>query len=428
MGKRILIIGGGASGLMASITAAEAGASVTVLERNERPGHKILASGNGRCNLTNLDMSVSHYRGERGLAETVLRDFSEKDTLSFFQRIGLDTIDKSGWVYPQSEQAAAVLQLLLLRAAELKVKIKTNENVVGAEVRKAADGASVFAVQTETWTYEADRVLVCCGSPASSVRGSGDTAEKIAKAFAVDQIPFLPALVSLKTAQKDTKNWAGTRVRAKVVLRIDKEIAAEDCGEVQLTEYGISGIPVFQISGSAVRACEEGRRVNVELELLPETGYMDLYERLLRIHQNFPERDPAQLLTGILPEKLIPVVVSGTASASGVQKKAKHGKKKAARIDLQAMEEAERRQFLQKLTESIKHIDMQVTGASSMRQAQICSGGIKASELTERLESIRVPGLYFCGEAVNVDGECGGYNLQWAWASGHLAGLAAAEE
>ncbi|MBR0397928.1 MAG: aminoacetone oxidase family FAD-binding enzyme [Eubacterium sp.] len=390
--KKILIIGAGASGLMAAIWAARCGAHVTILEGNDRPGRKLLASGNGKCNLTNLTQDPSCYRGtDPQYLWRIIRRFDADQTIAFFTGLGLYPKSRDGWIYPCTEQAETVLKLLLLEAEHLGVRIKTREEV--QSVSKAED---CLLVRTKTWAYSADAVIAACGSPASAVRGSSDTALVIAEETGQPYFPFMPALVPLHVRGDYAKKWAGVRIQASVSLVIDNVLQMREEGNVQLADYGISGIPVFQISRFAVRAVREAHQeVQVILDLVPHLSEAELKARLEMQQAAAPWKTVRQLFCGLLPEQLIPVFVQKKADITTAVK-------------------------------AVKQIRLTVTDAASGRFAQVSSGGIATAGLDENLQSRYLPGLYFTGEAVDADGACGGYNLQWAWSSGYVAGTSAA--
>lgn len=393
MSQSIIVIGGGPAGLMAAVKAAEQGASVTLLEANEKPGKKLLATGNGRCNFTNVVQEKQYYRGsDPEYAWRILQQFSMQDTLQFFSRLGIYAKNRNGWLYPNSEQAAAVLEVLLMEACYRKVKIKTRESV--CEVVPEAEG---WIVKTKTWEYHADAVIVTCGSPASNVEGATDWGIFFAKTYDLPVLPMLPALVGLRGRGNRFSRWAGVRIQAKATLYLQGVLRKTESGEIQLTEYGISGIPIFQLSRFALRALEEGSTVLVELDFLPDFTEEQLAVNLENREENCPYKTLQQQLIGLLPSKLIPLVAPG---------------------------DSDEREVIR----NCKHYPVIITGASSMKQAQVCSGGILTKSLDEHLQAKKYPGLYFAGEIVDVDGACGGYNLQWAWSSGAVAGCAAAKE
>lgn len=391
MGKTVIIVGAGAAGLMAALTAAGEGAQVTVLEANDRPGRKLLATGNGRCNLTNVSQSQTYYRGsDPAYAWKIVSRFPMAETVRFFSELGLYTRNRDGWLYPISGQASDVLELLLLEAAHRKVKIKTRERV--EQIRRGQDG---WEVSTAGWTYRGDAVIVTCGSPASSVEGSSDFGVRAARGLGLAVVPMLPALGGLRGKEKFFPRWAGVRAQAAVTLLLNGVPMKSESGEVQLTDYGVSGIPVFQLSRYAVRALDEGCTAALELDFMPDLDEEALAANLERRFLNCPYKTLPQQLIGLVHGKLIPLLAPKNAGPSEIVRR-------------------------------IKHYPMEVCGFASLAQAQVCSGGVLTAELDEALQSKKHPELYFAGEVVDVDGACGGYNLQWAWSSGAVAGRAAA--
>ncbi len=410
MPRQIVIIGAGASGLMAAIAAASEGASVTILEQNEKPGKKLLATGNGKCNLTNTDLDPGYYHSDDPeKAAAVLKMFTVKDTLRFFRNLGLRVFDRQGWVYPTTEQAASVLNLLLWEAERLGVHFKNREEVT-AVYPDIKEGP--WIIRTASWQYRADAVILSCGSRASSVRGSSDTAIRMADAIGIPRHPFLPVLVPLRIKETAVSSWNGTRVHAAVTLLINGSRAATETGELQMTAYGLSGIPIFQLSRIAVPALYEDAAVQVLLDFLPEMTSEEVEDEWRMRQANAPEKTNLQLLTGMIPEKIIPVVLS-------------HAGLRAH--DLPHLADHAEGGPVDRLMVCLKKFPLTITGTAAYEQAQVCTGGIALSALTETLECRKYPGLYVSGEAVHVDGPCGGYNLQWAWSSGYTAGCAAAK-
>ena len=391
--KQIFVIGAGASGLMAAIQAAVYGAAVTVLEQNDRPGRKICATGNGRCNMTNLNQDENAYRGSHPeFAKDALAQFPVEKTLKFFQELGICTTDRSGWIYPRSNQAQSVVDVLVMKARSLKVKLKTNQTVTGVSF---ADGQ--WKIHTDGWTYSGDAVILANGSRASSVAGSCESGYEIAKSLGHHLIEPLPALTALKCKGNSFSGWSGVRTEGKITLYIDGTPTVSQQGELQLTDYGVSGIPVFQISRFAVRACMQKKRAELLVDFFPELTESELTAEFVRRQEICPYKAPKELLIGLLPEKLIPVLI---------------GKKKTP----------------EEMAGAIKSYRLQITGQTDFGKAQVCAGGITLDQLTDSLESVQHPGIFFAGEALDVDGVCGGYNLQWAWSSGSAAGRAAAGE
>ena len=395
--KRVCIVGGGAAGMMAAIIAAREGAAVTVLEHNEKTGKKILATGNGRCNLTNLYQDASCYHSqERNLAWEVLEQFDVQKTIRFFSELGIYTKNKNGGLYPSSMQASSVQELLEMEARYQKVKIKCREHVTGIQVLQEA-AKPVFQVKTETWIYEADAVILACGSKASAIEGADGSGYTLAKSLGLKVIKPLPALVPLKGKGTYFTKWAGTRVEGKVILKAGAQILDTAEGELQLTDYGISGIPVFQLSSQTARLLDSGVPVSVELDFLPDFDEKGLEEFLKRRENACPYKTQRELLTGLLPKKLADVLAEG---------------------------KTDRKTLVQR----IKRFAVEIKGTKAFDMAQVCSGGVSLTEINPKtMECRKIPGIYLAGELLDTDGICGGYNLQWAWSSGACAGYAASK-
>ncbi len=391
----ILVIGGGPAGMMAAIHAARGGAKVRLLEGNDRIGKKLLATGNGKCNLTNRDEDLAHYYShDAGCLPAVFSAFSFADTRQFFEDAGIVFKDRNGWLYPYAEQAQAVLTVLERILQQEKVTIKTRERVTAIE--KTVDG---FLVKTETWQYSADRVIVTTGGPASAIEGSSDTGMQLVSGLGHTLYPPVPALVPLKIREKAYGVWAGTRMDATAVLLIDDVPVLQERGEIQFTEYGISGIAVFQLSIRALSAVKEGKKVQICLDLMPDFSVKELNGLLEKRRETLPVSREADLFTGLLPDRMIRALI---------------GKHKRSAADYTSM---------------LKGLKVTVTAAHSMARAQVANGGIALSEIAvPSMASKKLTGLYLAGEVLDVCGTCGGYNLQWAWSSGALAGIHAARQ
>lgn len=387
---QVLVVGGGAAGLTAAIMAARNGAQVTVLEQNDTVGRKICVTGNGRCNLTNRNMDSEIFRGENTeIVRKILQQFSMEDTLAFFEDLGVTAAERKGWYYPRSNQAKCVPDLMLLKARDLKVKIKTREKV---EAVFKENGR--WKIRTQSWTYEGDRVILANGSKASAVPGSDGSGYEIAEDLGHHVIKPLPALIGLRCKGNSFSAWAGVRTEAEVSLWIDERFHSSERGEVQLTDYGVSGIPIFQLSRYAVRALDSGYKVKVYINFFPEYSQETLKNMLDKRKERCAYQNEGELLLGLLPEKLIKVLCR--------QKN---------------------------IIEALSEYMLEVKGSTGYEQAQVCSGGIDTEEINaETMESLICKGLYFAGEIVDIDGPCGGYNLQWAWSSGAVAGMHSAKE
>lgn len=394
MSRSIVVIGGGASGFMAAITAARLGAAVTILEQNSRPGKKLLSTGNGKCNLTNIAEEPGCYRSSTPeFVPQVLAGFDVQQTIRFFMELGIYTRNRNGYLYPRSEQAASVVEVLEMEARHLKIKVKTREKV--QEVLPTGRG---FSVRTQTWEYPCDKVILASGSRASVIEGSCGSGYGLAESLGHTIIKPLPALTGLKGKASFYGKWAGVRTEARVTLAIHDIRLKQETGEVQLTDYGISGIPVFQLSRYAARALEEGCSVSVFLDFLPEFDPDSLTAFLKGRMVRNPYKTLRESLVGLFPAKLIDVL--------------------AAEADT-----------IEDVAGRIHDFEVPVREPMPFSHAQVCSGGVSCGEINPMtMESKLIPGLYFAGEITDVDGACGGYNLQWAWSSGAVAGTAAAKE
>ena len=252
--------------MMAAITAARAGAEVTILERNDRLGKKILATGNGKCNFTNLAMDKSCYDGEAvDRAWSVIQSFGVSDTVSFFESLGMLSKEKNGYYYPSCEQASVLLDALRFEIAELGIKVIYEKKVSG--IKKDGELIKVLC-GNEAWSF--DKVIVTCGGKAAPKTGSDGSGFKIARQMGHNVVPTYPALVQLRCEEDFCKAIAGIRCDAEIALYANGSKVASERGELQLTDYGISGIPVFQLSGIASKALAGKIPLKAEIDFLPD--------------------------------------------------------------------------------------------------------------------------------------------------------------
>lgn len=403
--RTIGIIGGGASGMMAAITAASEGAHVILLEHKDRIGKKILSTGNGRCNFTNTHQEPICYHSENpAFPWGIIEQFDSRDVISFFLQLGVYSKNRNGYIYPNSDQASAVLDALRMELDRLGVEVRT-----GVSVDEIRPGKKGFTICTDKGNVRVDRVILCTGSKAAPATGSDGSGYDLAKKLGHHLIPVLPALVQLRCEGNFFKSIAGVRVNGRVSILSDGEYIAKDTGELQLTDYGISGIPVFQVSRYASRLLYEKKDVYAELDFMPDFTLEQLEAFLKARAQTRPEKPADMFLIGLFHKKL---------SELWIRQMHIPREKKAGELN-----DAELR-FLAHL---IKGFLVRVTGTNPYEQAQVCCGGVDTAEVDERtLESRYVDGLYFAGEILDVDGICGGYNLQFAFSSGYVAGKNAA--
>jgi len=420
----IAVVGGGAAGLMAAITAARCGARTAVIEHMDRVGKKILSTGNGKCNYTNALQGVSYYRGEDpAFVLPVFRQFGLEETVQFFRELGVIPKVKNGYYYPASEQASAILEVLRMECDYQNVQIYTSCEI--KNVKKCKNG---YQIDTNADAFFAKKVIFATGLLAAPKSGSDGSAflhiEKLGHRF----IDIVPALVQLQGKQAFFKALAGIRAESEVHLHVEKTEASPrrasgslakarasehtERGELQLTEYGISGIPVFQLSRFATRGLHEKKRVYAQIDFLPDFTDTELLTLLRdRFSKNARGKCANEALIGLFNKKLIDVLLK--ESGIGVHTP-------AARVE---------KMQLQALCGKIKALRVDITGSKGMEAAQVCAGGVDTGEVcADTLESSIAAGIYFAGEVLDIDGTCGGYNLQWAWSSGYVAGLHAAKQ
>ena len=399
----VIIIGAGASGLMAAAAAASKGARVALLEHKDDIGKKILATGNGRCNFTNTDMSVNKFHGSKALIKNGLSQFNYSDTIRFFKGLGIPAYDNAGYIYPNSRQAASVVAAFRMELMRLHVDVKTGINITDI---KPADDRTGYCIQTDKGSFKSKRLIIACGPTASPKLGSDGSLFRQIEALGHHIQKPLPALCGFSCDGLNFKKITGVRCDATVASVIDGQMTEQNTGELQLADYGISGIPVFQISSLMSRALNKGQKVEVIIDFLPAfsddelNGYIK--DRSITTTDN---RSLNEMLNGLLNNKLLLELIH----KSGVSP----DKKGRLLTD----------DDCKSLTRSIKHTAVSVKKPRGLEFAQVCAGGIYTKEIDVRtLESKIHPGLYFCGELLDVDGICGGYNLQWAWTSGYIAG------
>ncbi len=408
MAKTIAVIGAGASGLTAAIAAARCGAQTTILEAQSSPGKKLLVTGNGRCNLTNLSAALpeAYFGSGAALARSVTERFGVRETLDFFSGLGLLTQEKNGCVYPYTMQAGSVLDVLLAELRRLHGNLKFGQKILRITDRGDREEKQ-YAIETAGWKYEADAVILACGSMAAPATGATGDGYLLAQTLGHTVITPRPALVPLDSSFPYLNRFSGVRCRAKLTLLCKGKVLGEDTGELQWTKYGISGIVAFQLSRH-VRADEEGP-YEMQIDLVPDYRAEELQGMLCARAKELAGESVTVLLRGILNEKMIKVLLN----------EAEEGLTQKCCTDLTGEE-------IGAICRELKEFRIPITGTRSFDQAQICAGGVDCSEITDDLESRLHKNLYFAGEMLDVDGPCGGYNLQWAFSSGFVSGVHAA--
>ena len=416
MGKQVVVAGAGPAGMMAAVKAAEAGARVTLLEGMRKPGKKLLLTGNGRCNLTNFDPLICEkYLSDQPMNETerfvsgIISRFDPYETTEFFRKRGLPVISRAGWVYPRSGQAQSVLRVMLSELERLHVRLKYNAKAESLQYDRIHHK---WRIQAGGWDYEADSVILACGSSAAPETGSDGSGYDLARSVGIGVTPVSPVLTGMIVDDPDIAAAKGARTPARISLLAKDRVIAGEEGELQWTEYGISGIAVFQLT-RFLRQYERkefrGIQPRVRLDLVPDMTKEEVMRTAGEIARHYGSSCTAGLiLKGFTHER----------AAAFLEKKISPSR---------AEESAE--SLALKTACALKETILQVKGVRSFDHAQTASGGIAITELEPgTLEAKGVPGLFFAGEIVDIDGPCGGYNLQWAWSSGSAAGTAAARD
>ena len=407
----LIVVGGGASGLMAAITAARKNVRVLILDHHTAPAKKLLATGNGKCNFTNIMQGSSCYRcDDPAFVLQTLEQFDAARTIAFFEELGVLARQRQGYYYPRSNQASAIRNALLAEAERLKIQII---NEIGIRlIQREADG---FLLNTKDGDYVSKACILAAGGKASPKTGSDGSGYLYAQKLGHSIVSPLPALVPLVAEASWLKETAGVRCDASVTLFVDQKPVASDSGEIQMTDYGISGIPVFQVSRYASAALAQKKRVEAKLDFLPEREKDALISFLAqRLAVSGMQQNWESLLSGFVNQKISAMICSRL-------------KLPESPVVLQPAKTVQRQ--MQQISNMLKGTCLTITKTKSFEQAQVTCGGISIREIhAGTMESKRVPGLYFAGEIIDVDGICGGYNLQWAWASGFAAGTHAADQ
>ena len=398
---RVLVIGGGAAGMMAALTAAENGHAVTLLERQGRVGRKLMATGNGRCNLTNHHVSPAHYHGETpDFCRHALAAFDVGSTLLYFAGLGLlTTAEDSGRVYPFSNMAGSVLDVLRFALENSGIDLRTGCVVTGIKKK-----GNTFLVRTESGEeFTADRVILAAGGAAGGKVGGVMDGYQLAKGLGHHRTALYPSLVQIRTDPTYPRALKGVKAEAAVTIRRGGEVLAQNRGEVLFTEYGVSGPVIFDISRTAATG---GDSLTVTLDLFPDWAPREALDWLRQRRQSAGDREAGTLLTGALHSRLGQMV----CKAAGFTNQRAAG-----------LSDGD----LRRIAAQVKGFTLPITGVCGFDQAQVTAGGLRCGEFDPRtMESRLVPGFYACGEVLDIDGDCGGYNLQWAWSSGRLAGAA----
>ena len=392
------IIGGGASGMAAAIAAAEnPDVQVVLLERQSRVGRKLLATGNGRCNLTNIHASAGSYHGDMPeFASPALEMLGPEATLKRFRGLGLYTVtEDSGRVYPYSDQANSVVDVLRFALEKSNIQVR-----LGFEVDRIKKTEAGFVISCGSDTIECQRLIIACGGLAGTKLGGSMSGYKLLRSMGHKCTKLRPTLVQLKSGWSGTAALKGVRANCHAAIYQDDRLHSQSTGELQFTEYGLSGPVIFEISRDACQGSGQWRCV---LDFLPEYTEENLAAELYRRRNS--DLPASELLTGILHNRLGRVIVQWAGISQN--------------CPISALSEQE----CLAVAAAVKEFPVDITEPLGMDSAQVTAGGIVTKDFDpQTMQSRLVSGLYACGEVLDIDGDCGGYNLQWAWSSGFVAG------
>lgn len=397
---KILIIGAGASGLIASIYAKDENNEVILLERNPEPAKKILVTGNGRCNYYNEDQNITHYNSNNNeLISEIITEENKKEILEFFNKIGIIPKIKNGYYYPYSNQAVSIKNALINEAKRKNVNIVPNTYVENIENHNEQ-----YKVLTNNIEYIVDKIIIATGSASAPKTGSDGNGYELVKKLNHSLIKPLPALTALKGNERYFKQWSGIRSDVKIKLYNKNTLIKEDEGEIQLTDYGISGICTFNLSRHANKLLNENEKPYVIINFLPllENNELNFLEERNKLMNN---RTVDELLDGILNYKLTHLILK----LLNINKDTKYSE----------LTQEQKQILIEKITK----FKLEITDSNPFDASQVCRGGVPLTEINiYTMESKLNTNIFIVGELLDVDGECGGYNLTFAWITGMLAG------
>ncbi|MDY3800447.1 MAG: aminoacetone oxidase family FAD-binding enzyme [Bacilli bacterium] len=377
--KRIIIVGAGAAGMLAAIHAKTKDNQVILIERNTNCGKKILITGNGKCNYLNDDFNISHYRSDNlEFLENIITEENKKLLISEFKKIGIEPKIKNGYYYPMSNTSISIQNALLLTLKQKGIEIITNTTIT--DIKKINNK---FILNDK---FTCDKLIIAAGSSACPKCGTDGTIYDALKPLGLKIKKPLPALVQLKSEGKFLKEWAGIRCDCELSLFENDKLIKKSIGEVQLTDYGISGICTFQLSSDCIRGLDSGKKEVIKINFLPDIKDFDTF--YLNRVKLLKGRNDIELFEGLINYKLLYVLF-------------KHNKN---------------------IKEALTSFSLEITGYNGFDKAQVASGGIKLTEINDNFECKNIKDLYIIGEALDVDGDCGGYNLAFAFLSGIIAG------
>lgn len=390
--KKIVVIGAGASGISAAIHASSDNVEVIVLEKNKSPLKKLLITGAGRCNYYNNNFNINKYNTDHFLVKKVVS--MKDDYLNFFEKLGIYPFIDNGYYYPYSKNSISIQNALIMEAKNKDLSI-----IYDYEVKTIEPDNNKYKINND---IICDKIIIAVGSKAYPKTGSTGEMYDILKNMGVDINEVLPALVQLKSDNKICKKWPTIRINANISLCVNEEVVDSQSGELQLTDYGVSGICILNLSRMAIKSLSEDRSVDIRINLLP---MIDDYNSFINLRSNcLTNRNIVELFEGIINYKLLIELFTVY--------KINH------KLSYNELTETEKN----KVKELLTNLKIKINGYNDYDKAQVCQGGVCIDELDENFMLKKYKNIYCVGEIVDIDGVCGGYNLAYAFISGMIAG------
>lgn len=401
--KNIIVVGAGASGMFCALLLRERGFEVTVLERNDKIMKKIYATGNGRCNFTNRNINIKNYHGVNPkFAMTAIHQFSNQEAIEYFHKLGIPEIElEEGKIFPMSLQASSIPLRVEEYAKNIGVKVLLN-----TYIKDIAKKSQYIIADEKGKKYYADEVVIAAGGRAMENFGSDGNGYKLVKKFGIDIIDTHPGIVQLKLDYPYLKRMDGTKVPGSCTLVVDGKSIRKEYSDILFTRYGISGPAVLQISSEAIRSLKKGKDVRLSIDILPAMEENILYYFLKTNFENNSFALLEKALVGLIHKNLIIPILRDLNLDKD---------KKAAELS---------NGDIHRIKEKLKNYSFKVLGEKSDKDGQITCGGVSTKEISPKtMELKKREGLYCIGEIIDIDGDCGGYNLQWAWSSAYVCAM-----
>lgn len=400
----ILIIGGGASGLICALICKDFGKDVAIVEGSSRIGNKILATGNGRCNISNSNIKPpynSYHSNNCNFFTNILNNFSPTDTKNFFLSLGLPITElEKGKMYPNSFQASSVVDILKLSIEEKSIPIYTENKIISIIKQKN------FKLSSSTESFSCKKLVLACGGKSAVQTGSDGSGYKLSTSLGHKLVKPIPAIVQLKLNYPYLKALSGIKFNGNASIFINNKKVRKDFGEILFTDYGISGPPIIQLSRDASIGISNKQSVEIRLDIMYDKTLDEVYDFLYSHLAVFSYRSISNALIGIINKKLIPVLL-----------------KDIGITDIHIPCDKIDWNLKDLLCRRLKEWTFKCTDTNGFNNAQLTCGGIDTTDVDEdTLQSKIIKDLYFCGEILDVNGDCGGFNLQWAWSSGYCVG------